>query len=708
MSSWYKDKLRRTLLDMHIENWNDGFMAEFSPEAYYESLKIGNINAPMIYIQSHVGLCYWPTKSGEMHKGFIGKEDSMKRLFDLCHQGGMDVIAYYSLVYNNWAYEKYPAWRMKTVEGLGARDTGKRYGFCCPNNLEYREFTKTQMAEFFEYFTFEGIFLDMVFWPFICYCDSCKARWVEEVGGEMPTVVDWKDVRWQTFQQKREQWLGEFANAMTAEVKKLNPACTVEHQYHTAIKMWRFGVTQNIALASDYAGGDLYGGMAQQTFACKQYYNLSENQPFEYMTSRCYPILSEHTTNKSDEQLELSVMLTYLHHGASLIIDAIDPVGTHDPRVYEQIGKVYKKAEKLEPYVKRGTHVYDVGLYFNMEGKMDVEQEPGGVDTAAASLATPYPQFEAAFGAANAMRKHKIPFSILNNWKLELLNNARVLVIADAPNMSQRELATIKTFIREGGKVYLSGHSAQPLVEEMFGIKIKGYTDEKITYMAPTPAGDDLMLGYFTQKYPMAVFDRAAKAEGQAEGTVLATVTLPYTQPNPVTIWVDIDSKIGAPRFGKEDKRYPFASIHSNPPGVQTQMPALIRKQYGKGEVIWSAIAFEKSDRMQHSDIFANIIKDLADNKLMFASDAPECVELILFEDKEKGQKLLGVANVQESFRFIPIGKFTISVQLKSKPRRIAHLPDEQEITFEYKDGYATFSVDGLHVAEMFLIQEEI
>ena len=103
----YRDKLRRTLMDMHIENWNPEFMSQFDPEAYFESLKIAKINAPMIYIQSHVGLCYWPTKSGEMHSGLIGKEDAMKRLFDLCHDDGMAVVAYYSIIYNNWASVSY-------------------------------------------------------------------------------------------------------------------------------------------------------------------------------------------------------------------------------------------------------------------------------------------------------------------------------------------------------------------------------------------------------------------------------------------------------------------------------------------------------------------------------------------------------------------------------------------------------------------------
>ena len=72
MKKWYQDKFRRTLLDMHIEDWNPEFMRQFDPEVYFRALQKAEITAPMIYVQSHVGLCYWPTKSGVMHKGFEG------------------------------------------------------------------------------------------------------------------------------------------------------------------------------------------------------------------------------------------------------------------------------------------------------------------------------------------------------------------------------------------------------------------------------------------------------------------------------------------------------------------------------------------------------------------------------------------------------------------------------------------------------------
>ena len=82
---WYENSYRRHLLDMHIDDWDPSFLSEFSPEEYVKNLKTAKIQSAMIYLQSHVGLCYYPTKNGHMHKSFIGQEDKMKSIFGLDH-----------------------------------------------------------------------------------------------------------------------------------------------------------------------------------------------------------------------------------------------------------------------------------------------------------------------------------------------------------------------------------------------------------------------------------------------------------------------------------------------------------------------------------------------------------------------------------------------------------------------------------------------
>ena len=76
---WYQSSYYRTLLDMHIEDWDASFLSEFDPDYYVEQVKKAQIDAVMIYVQAHTGLCYWPTKSGVMHRSFLGHEDRIRR-----------------------------------------------------------------------------------------------------------------------------------------------------------------------------------------------------------------------------------------------------------------------------------------------------------------------------------------------------------------------------------------------------------------------------------------------------------------------------------------------------------------------------------------------------------------------------------------------------------------------------------------------------
>ena len=79
---WFTKAYRRNLVDMHIEDWNPEFLSRFDPKEYVANLKKAHIQAPMLYLQSHVGHCYWPTKIGHMHAALNGREDLMRQLVD--------------------------------------------------------------------------------------------------------------------------------------------------------------------------------------------------------------------------------------------------------------------------------------------------------------------------------------------------------------------------------------------------------------------------------------------------------------------------------------------------------------------------------------------------------------------------------------------------------------------------------------------------
>ena len=200
---WYEKSYRRNLVDMHIDDWDPEFLSRFSADEYFDNLVTARIQSPMIYLHSHAGHCYFPTRTGHTHAALAGREDMIKKLIDRCRANGMDVVGYYSLIYNTYEEDRNPGWRMRDETGMSPRERGGRYGLCCPNNADYRAFAFAQIREIADYFTLDGIFYDMLFWPVVCRCGACEARFINETGEKIPAEINWRDETWLKFVNKR-------------------------------------------------------------------------------------------------------------------------------------------------------------------------------------------------------------------------------------------------------------------------------------------------------------------------------------------------------------------------------------------------------------------------------------------------------------------------------------------------------------------------
>jgi hypothetical protein len=688
---WYEKSYRRCLVDMHIEDWDEDFLSKLDPETYVANMKRANVQSAMIYANSHVGCCYWPTKSGEMHKGIRGR-DILGELLDLCRKEKMDTIVYYSLVYNNRAYELHPEWRIRNVDGKASRDPGVqnffmkgRYGVCCPNNTGYRAFVESQVDELCSGYQFEGMFFDMTYWPAVCYCDACRKRYAEEVGGDMPEIMDWTDALWLQFQKKREEWICEFAHTVTAMVKERCPEVSIEHTCATVHFPYLTATTDGNSEANDYAGGDFYGGFLQQSFICKLYSSLTRNQPFEYMTSRCYPSLRDHTTLKTKEMLALHGFLALAHNGAFLAIDAIDPDGSLNEEVYRLVGEVFTATETYEKELG-GTLCADVAVYFSLTSKYYPQDNGKHIrDTKEISdTSTDLTYLDAPVGAARMLKEAHIPFAVIARPNLETLGNYQVVILSGATQMDDAEVAAFRKFVEKGGHLYLSGSISPKLLDAVFGIRIVGETQETITYVAPTGEGIAL-LPHVSPKYPLTVFDSLPLAETGDDAEVLAQIVLPGSDPQSAE---------------------PFVSIHSNPPVKMTEHPALVKKAFGAGQIVWSAASLEAAEQPPHQLAFERIIKAQLKRPVAFATNAHPSVELVLFDQPDRSRSLLSLVNTQEALPPIPIAGIKVSIALNGKrPVSVVRLPDRQPIAFRTEGDGVVFMTDLQGMFEMIAIE---
>ncbi len=678
---WYENSYRRHLCDMHIDDWNEEFLSKFSAEDYFENLKRAKVTSAMIYYQSHVGLCYYPTKSGKMHKALIGREDELKRLTDMCRANGISVVGYYSLNYNTWAHDTHPEWRMIEHDGHSRRDRvssgsavsfenagGRRYGLCCPNNDGYLNFVYTQIDEILDYFTPDALFFDMLFWPHQCYCEHCEKRWKEETGIDgLPRSFNENDPLWQKHLERRNFWMGEYAEKVTAYVHKKAPHLTVEHNVSAAAKGGYYGTCNKVNNACEFAGGDLSGGLLEESVTCKLYSGITMNQPFEYMFPKCEPSLYKHTLTKTDDHIEAAVFLTAAHHGATLVIDAIDPVGTLNRKTFEAIGKAFEKQIPYEKYFV-GETVADIAVAYGLESKSN------------GLLGNTYTNHSSAVGFIKNMIEGGIPVDVVS--KKKDLSKYKMIFASCLWDQDGDLIDGLLDFAQKGGVLYLAGAENKELVEKVMGCKIVGMSTSNANYLEPKKEYEALFEG-FDHDYPLQLNGYVPLIElCDNDATVIATLTTPYTR---------LDDTV-------------FASIHSNPPGIHTDYPTVIEKNYGKGKIVYFSCPIENEEYIIYQQIIRNIIdRYVGLDNLSVKTTSPTDVETVVFKDGDdyyiNNVLLLDPKNKPH------VPSFEVRVKTERAPKCVKLLPNEESIDFTFEGGFTTFTTRETKIFDMYKIE---
>lgn len=677
---WYEKAYRRHLCDMHIADWDEEFLSKFNAEDYFKNIETAKFDEAMIYLQSHVGYCNFPTESGEMHNSFKGRENEVNKLICMLREKGVAVVGYYSLIYNTIEHDKHPNWRLVYSNGLSRREAEEgarrsnmgfseaplhRYGLCCPNNKEYREFISKQIKEIAEYTKVDGMFYDMTYWPHICYCDECKKRWKEEVGTEFNPNPKYGSDEWLLIYRKHREWISEFAHFVTNETKKYMPHATVEHNVALS-GLNRLDTCNSLGVhdACDYSGGDIHSTPYIQSFACKFYRGITKNQPFEFMTARCDPGLFKHTSMKSVDVLSSSVFLTAAHHGATLIIDAIDPCGTLDERAYKHIRNVF---DMEDPYIKyfEGEPMADIGIYYGLDSKYN-------------RYGSAYNNYTGATKLSENFIKNNILHDITGIYDKKSLDRFKMLFAPLLTEDDKDDNERLAKYVEDGGILYISGADNRELTEKLLGCTVVGATEETTTYVSPIEHEE--IFEYFTKERPFNVDSAAAVIENLHDAEVVATVTLPYTKQN--------------------EKR--FAAIHSNPPGKFTDMPAIVIKDYGKGKVIWSAQPFESESIDIYGIIFKNLIKYMLSDDLLCKTNASRRLELTLY--KTEKYIYVNAVHINTDYYAETVNGFDIAVKCPKKPKAVKLLPNESKVKFKYENGYVKFKARDIKIFDMYRI----
>lgn len=690
--SWYEECYTRLLIDNHITEHDPSFMTKFDPSNYVAMVKRGGIEASMVYACDHNGNCYYPTKVGHQHKNLNGR-DIFGETVKLLRAEGIVPVAYTTVIFHNHSAQQHPDWRMEAFDG---HQHDGRYWYSCPNSADYLEYAKAELSEVVNY-DVDGIFIDMVFWPIICVCANCRAKYLRETGQEIPHIINWSDPAWVTFQKARERWMVEFVDDLRECVKSKHPDISVTFQFSPVLFGWGTAQSTGIAAACDYTSGDFYGSRHQHSFVTKVLSALSQNVPFEFMTSRCVN-LWDHTSTKSTEELVCHAALALANGGACFFIDAINPDGTLCSEVYDRLGRVNKAIRPFLESVKetKASLLADVGLYFSMPSHIDprdngvhLKQNSGGRSNMLPS--NDIQTIKETIGTSIILGRANIPYRIITNAKPDL-SGLKALILNNAWVLSETEINAIRQFVSDGGTLIATGCSSlnitdgnstgEFLLADVFGVSYTRQTSQRISYLA-----------YDGQ--PDSPPDRA---EGGNAQYVLSDTPAPLVKATTARVLAKVSEPLFAP--GDADQ---YASIHSNPPGAVSEYAGLTVNQYGRGVCVYLYSSLMAMQTESQQRFGAELIKGYAPSNLLVSCDAPHCVDVTVLKSADTNTLLLCFLNHQSELPNVPVRDIRASVRLPQgrQPIDCRKVSDGSALDYQWADGVLSVCIPVVETVEM-------
>ena len=693
---------------MHIPEWDARFLAQYDPRTLADAYERAGATSVMFYCQSHVGLCYFPTKTGKQHPALNGR-DIVTETLTLLREKNIAAVGYYSVNYNDWAFWEYPAWRTVPAGDKAADSLShSRYGTLCLNQPVYRAFVLAQLNEIVEGRKFDGFFVDDSFWSTVCVCAECRKKYRAEAGVEIPQTVDWFDPAWCHFQTTREQWLSDYVGEITAHLKQLDPTLSVHHNFGVAMGHWSFGVPFESSVHHDFLGGDLFGDPIEQLMVSKWMTNLTQNRPMEFMTSHTIGV-REHVQLKSLEQLRLQAHAATLLSSAFLFIDWINPDGTINSKIYDRIGHVYSETCTYEPYLG-GEAVQDIAIYFSYDAKVDFAD-----NGRALSDINPWsenfrpPHVRAIRGVVRALQRAHLPFGIITSKQLNELDRYKVIILPNVLRMNVGEVNALREYVRCGGAVYASRYSSlietsgvmhsDFMLADVFGCHFDADDIGSTSYLKPARADVGEWIApqnVVTLSNELVMFGpnkdkpdvKPLRLQERGDGEVMGTLTLPYSNESSGTVF-----------------DHHWSSIHSSPPWQDTAHPALVYHLFGQGSAIYSAADIESLDADVPQTLFTHLIQQLLQHAPSYSTDAPPAVWMNVQQQLEQNRLTVGFLNYQAQLPVIPIQRFAFTLQPQRAQKFVAlkSLPNEQLVPFAVNDqGVLSAQVNDLELFALF------
>jgi len=331
---------RAVHLDFHTMPGIYDVGRDFDAEEFASTLKKARVDYITVFARCNLGFAYYPTRVGIVHPGMKVK-DMLGGMVDSCHKEGIKVAAYFNAGLDHEHAFRHREWCKVNKDGLvyDINAGGSFFRRMC-FNTGYKDHLLSMIEEVLNKYPVDGIFLDCL-GNVPCYGGECldamKKLGIDTTDEKEVTRFNWSVT---------EKFMEETNRLVRSKNKK-------------AYILYNGGIHRkqptHIELEILPQGG---WGYDLLPFVIR--YVRTLKKPYLTMTGRFHKSWGDFGGLRSEASLLFDCYNSVANGGSCSIGDHMHPRGRLDSEVYNLIGKVYSKIEKLEKYVEDAKPVTEI------------------------------------------------------------------------------------------------------------------------------------------------------------------------------------------------------------------------------------------------------------------------------------------------------------------------------------------------------------
>ena len=428
-------RFRQIHLDFHTSPLIPGIGEKFNKKKWQETLKQACVDSVTLFATCHHGYAYYNTKVGKRHPHL--HFDLLRAQMDACKEIEIATPVYLSAGLNSLAGEEHPDW-------LEMESNGKIYDPFWPGfkeicfNSPYLDFFCDQIREVVTLFPdADGIFTDGVAQK-PCCCPHCIAGMLRE--GLNPEEE--KDRR-----LFADQVLRKYYKKATEAAKSKDPAMKIFHNSgHISI-----GKEELLEYFTHFELESLpTGGWGYDHYPMSAAYVRNLGKPFLGMTGKFHTTWGEFGGFKHPNALRYECCAMLANGSKCSIGDQLHPSGELDESTYAMIGEAYRDVKRKEAWCDHVISAAQLAVVSGIVPGCSMQDRELAGDT----------------GAGRILLEAHIPFDVISmNMDFQ---KYEFLLLPDDVRITEVEKERLKLFLKNGGKIILSGRSGMSLNKEEF------------------------------------------------------------------------------------------------------------------------------------------------------------------------------------------------------------------------------------------------